>query len=150
MRFDIPGEEDRAVSPVIGVVLMVGVTVVLASTVHVLVLDYGDRHMDDPIPQAAFSLTVEGCGGDKAVVTHGGGQTIAAERLSLRSSALTLNGSWADPDGYETTGVGDGVVGSGDQALVCVEGHDAVSLRVIWTGMHGNKDAVLADWRLVL
>lgn len=46
--------EDRAVSPVIGVILMVAVTVILAAVVSMLVLGMGSDV--ETHPQASFSL----------------------------------------------------------------------------------------------
>lgn len=46
-------EEERAVSPVIGVILMVAITVILAAVIAAFVLDIGPG---DPNPQAAVSV----------------------------------------------------------------------------------------------
>ena len=150
MDLPVSGFEERAVTPVIGVVLMVGVTIILATTVHVFMLGYTEGSLTDPPPQADFTLTVEQCGGDRVVVTHHSGQTIVGEQLVLRSQELSLTGSWADPDGYDTTGVVAGVVGAGDQANVCVDNHDEVTIQVIWKADNGNREAILAEWTLDL
>ena len=47
---------DRAVSPVIGVVLMVAITVILAAVLGTFALGLGDTR--DPAPQASFSTMV--------------------------------------------------------------------------------------------
>ncbi|WP_435094468.1 type IV pilin [Halorubrum sp. N11] len=46
--------EDRAVSPVIGVILMVAITVILAAVIGTFVLGLGDQ-LNDTAPQASFS-----------------------------------------------------------------------------------------------
>jgi len=46
-------EEERAVSPVIGVILMVAITVILAAVIAAFVLDIGPGDTD---PQAAISI----------------------------------------------------------------------------------------------
>ena len=62
----IGSEEERAVSPVIGVILMVAITVILAAVIAAFVLDMGDQ-MGDTDPQAA--TTIEGDGTLSAEVT---------------------------------------------------------------------------------
>jgi len=49
----IGSEEERAVSPVIGVILMVAITVILAAVIAAFVLDIGPGDTD---PQAAISV----------------------------------------------------------------------------------------------
>ena len=49
----VGSEEDRAVSPVIGVILMVAITVILAAVIAAFVLDLGPG---EPDPQAAISF----------------------------------------------------------------------------------------------
>ncbi len=46
-------EGERAVSPVIGVILMVAITVILAAVIASFVLGLGDT--DDPAPSISFS-----------------------------------------------------------------------------------------------
>ena len=47
--------DERAVSPVIGVILMVAITVILAAVIGTFVLGLGDR-VSQSAPQASFSL----------------------------------------------------------------------------------------------
>ena len=75
-------QDDDAVSPVIGVILMVAITVILAAVIATFVLGLGDN-LSNTAPQASFS-----CEGDLA----GGSGTItmtAGEQLS--ESAITIN-----------------------------------------------------------
>ena len=68
------GGSDRAVSPVIGVILMVAITVILAAVIGTFVLDLGEG-AGQSAPQASFSvqtlnstaLSVEHTGGDSLV-----------------------------------------------------------------------------------
>lgn len=54
-------EEERAVSPVIGVILMVAITVILAAVIAAFVLDIGPG---DPDPNAAVEYSVSEASGD--------------------------------------------------------------------------------------
>jgi len=47
--------DDRAVSPVIGVILMVAITVILAAVIGTFVLGLGDS-LGDSTPQASFTI----------------------------------------------------------------------------------------------
>ncbi len=76
--------EDDAVSPVIGVILMVAVTVLLAATIGTFVLGVG-QGTSSPTPQATWEFEYDGGGDggfsagsqdDSLTVTHGGGDTV--------------------------------------------------------------------------
>lgn len=61
----VGSEEERAVSPVIGVILMVAITVILAAVIAAFVLDIGPGDTD---PSATFDLN-DGSGDDDVEVT---------------------------------------------------------------------------------
>lgn len=52
----VGNEDERAVSPVIGVILMVAITVILAAVIAAFVLDLGDTSQN---PQASFDINQE-------------------------------------------------------------------------------------------
>ncbi|PHQ47128.1 type IV pilin [Halorubrum sp. C3] len=70
--------DDRAVSPVIGVILMVAITVILAAVIGTFVLGLGDQ-LGDTAPQATF--TIEGNDTTNITVTKTGGQAIEGSDL---------------------------------------------------------------------
>jgi flagellin-like protein len=106
--------DDDAVSPVIGVILMVAITVILAAVIATFVLGLGDS-VGDNAPQATFSFdyTENAPGNDSLEVTHDGGASIEAARLNATvSGALNRN--------YGTGGTGGvefGAAASGDGDL---------------------------------
>ena len=63
------GEDERAVSPVIGVILMVAITVILAAVIATFVLDLGSNQQQ--APQASFNFDYDGT--DTVTITHNGG-----------------------------------------------------------------------------
>lgn len=69
----------RALSPAIGAVLLVGVTVVAASLVGVAVLGQASA-VDDAPRHAALSMSVEG---DRIRLVHEGGDTLDVRRLDV-------------------------------------------------------------------
>ena len=71
--------DDRAVSPVIGVILMVAITVILAAVIGTFVLGLGDS-LGDNQPSAQLSVTASG---DELVFDHNGGDRIETETLRI-------------------------------------------------------------------
>ena len=73
--------DDRAVSPVIGVILMVAITVILAAVIGTFVLGLGDS-LGDNQPTAQLSVDID-YENDNISVEHNGGDAIAADELSV-------------------------------------------------------------------
>ena len=137
--------ETRAVSPVIGVILMVAITVILAAVIGTFVLGLGDS-LGDNQPTAQISaditefgdnearLTLEHNGGDSIdtdalrVVVDGNAEDARAENTSVFSSRFSVGDS-------ESTEFGGDDVG-GDRTE-----QDEVRIRVI----HTPSDSVLLD-----
>ncbi|WP_144920857.1 type IV pilin [Halorubrum salsamenti] len=87
--------EDRAVSPVIGVILMVAITVILAAVIGTFVLGLGDQ-LGDTAPQASF--TVETVNNSSITIAKTAGQDIDKSDLTLsvngdRQDAETFSGN---------------------------------------------------------
>ena len=72
--------DDRAVSPVIGVILMVAITVILAAVIGTFVLGLGDQ-LGDSAPQASFS--VDDVNDTNVTITKTGGATLDPTDLTL-------------------------------------------------------------------
>ncbi|MFC6755725.1 MULTISPECIES: type IV pilin N-terminal domain-containing protein [Haloarcula] len=72
-------QDDDAVSPVIGVILMVAITVILAAVIATFVLGLGDS-LSDQSPQASFT-----CDGDALV--HDGGDELNGDNLYLANNS---------------------------------------------------------------
>ena len=109
--------ENRAVSPVIGVILMVAITVILAAVIGTFVLGLGDSLGDNQptaqlsvdVDESADTITVEHNGGDgiesnsmRVVVTAGDerieGTNVFEDRFSVGDSKV----SDIAPDGDDT------------------------------------------------
>ncbi|WP_424019526.1 type IV pilin [Halorientalis pallida] len=95
--------DDDAVSPVIGVILMVAITVILAAVIASFVLGLGGSQQQTP--QASFSwdynnVTGTDVGEGIVEVSHDGGDSIKANELYFRGTGF------ADPtDGSPPSGV---------------------------------------------
>ena len=144
--------EKRAVSPVIGVILMVAITVILAAVVGTFVLGLGDS-LRDTSPSASYDWSQSGSGEDttNVTLTHVSGQSIDADRVrgTVNGATITfddddLGAAWAGDDGRITAGDsvdwadgdwdGNGEFEGGDQ------------LRVIWTASGGGSSSTLTTY----
>ncbi|MFC7176956.1 type IV pilin N-terminal domain-containing protein [Halosegnis marinus] len=126
------GSGTRAVSPVIGVVLLVAIVLALGAVTTTLALGLADT--GDPAPQVRFSFAVADDG--TVTVTHEGGATIDAD-------ALRLHGE--DPDGAVSFGAwpASGTFSTGDSVVVPNATGDE-TLRVVWRG--GDRSFTLKTW----
>jgi flagellin-like protein len=109
--------DDDAVSPVIGVILMVAITVILAAVIASFVLGLGDQN--NPAPTASFDFDYDSNWGDDTeavvTVTHQDGDEISASDIFVRGDEIDTtttftnpsNGqTWAEADGTQQTGIG--------------------------------------------
>ena len=119
---------DRGVSPVIGVILMVAITVILAAVIGAFVLGLGDQ-VSNNAPQASFSYDFNQT---DVTVTHTGGDSIQ------NASVYVTNGSDSSIKYF-----GDEPVKTGSTAVVPYSGNDTV--RVIWENPAGGSSNTLAE-----
>ncbi|SEA08761.1 flagellin N-terminal-like domain-containing protein [Haloplanus vescus] len=139
--------EDRAVSPVIGVILMVAITVILAAVIGTFVLGLGDQ-VSESAPQASFSFDFSSSGGngfngeagDNVTVTHEGGETLESSTINVEgsNSSVGVGGdSGLQGGSWPTT------ISSGDSTDY--EGVNAgETIRVIWTNPAGGSTNTIA------
>ena len=131
-------DDDSAVSPVIGVILMVAITVILAAVIATFVLGLGDQ-VSDTAPQASFDFDYNS-DGENLTVTHTGGASIPANQLSINNG--TTN-AWGNVSDGSVSGSTD--VTAGNSATVeNVTNSDTV--RVIWENQEGTNSATLREW----
>ena len=107
MRSKLLGsEEERAVSPVIGVILMVAITVILAAVIAAFVLDMGDDLGGEA--QSSAKVTFDNSSGELTVEVTAAGN---ADEWQVRGDYYdntTGSGQWVqDGDYIELNSVGD-------------------------------------------
>jgi flagellin-like protein len=138
--------DDRGVSPVIGVILMVAITVILAAVIGAFVLGLGDQ-VSNNAPQASFEYEFNGT--NDVTITHGGGDDIDSSTLSV-----TVDGTEAFPENgtaFNTTGWGDDTISTGSSVEI-VDNSTSVSggetVRVIWSNPSGGSSNTISerDW----
>ena len=133
------GGDDRAVSPVIGVILMVAITVILAAIIGTFVLGLGGDL--DAQPNAQIDITSDG--DDTITIEHNGGDTVGPQNVDivLRNGSSTVD---RETLGDVATDV-DGDITVGDSVTVelnTADGDNTVdNVRLI----HTPSDSILAD-----
>ena len=152
MQFKQLFADEDAVSPVIGVILMVAITVILAAVIGTFVLGLGEQ-VQDTSPNTQFEFDYEsnseddsfstgGANGDGLLtMSHTSGQSIDAARLTIVGSTpanneedLTSSGDWSSGDD----------VSAGDSFSVRVANDDEIDL--VWTSEGGDQSDTLRSW----
>ena len=124
--------DDRAVSPVIGVILMVAITVILAAVIGTFVLGLGDS-LGQSAPQASFSFDYDG---GSVTATHEGGDAFTTDNtqsLSLEDDSTTTS--------YDPSSEGDFTAGD----TLKIDSYSGDTVRVIWTSSDGSNSATIAS-----
>jgi len=137
-------EGERAVSPVIGVILMVAITVILAAVIASFVLGLGDT--DDPAPSISFS-TDEDTNEEEFEISITSGDSDADADLLVVQTSYEDNGdtstnstSWGDATGDSDLGAGSSVTIGDEQDIdnssfnENVDMEDVTEVQLIWDG----------------
>jgi flagellin-like protein len=164
--------DDDAVSPVIGVILMVAITVILAAVIGTFVLGLGDQ-VSDSAPTASFNFDF--ASSTEVSITHDGGDAIKDSQLTVKingSNAYVGAGSSSDeiastvsasPDAIDVCGGTDveftstnskdgwtNDVTAGSTLTLSASSGDCGSsdIRVVWSSSSGGDTATLgkAEW----
>lgn len=130
--------DNRAVTPVIGVILMVSITVVLASVIGGFVLGFGDQ-IEETAPNAQISITeigVNTTGVQNITFAHNGGDSFTDEnteeiRVTVGGEVLNQTSNFPIMAGDEVTLIGTDVGSEGD------------TVRIVWVGQ--ERSSVLAQ-----
>jgi flagellin-like protein len=136
MNLHTPFADDRAVSPVIGVILMVAITVILAAVIGSFVLGLTDNVTDTP-PNAQITFEFD-TGATEVTLIHEGGSNIDPSTVELTgpSGSDDLSG-WGGGDGV-TAGESITV----DYSSLTSGSPSGETLRVVWTGNSGTSNVI--------
>jgi flagellin-like protein len=158
--------DEEAVSPVIGVILMVAITVILAAVIGTFVLGLGDQ-VQSTSPQASFNFDYSQDAtddSDELVITHDGGDTVAAENLNATASGATDDSGTSVRVGTDvfssevSAGSSDTLDNTmfkssdGTDKLSDASGESAdldlsgATVRVTWSSGSGDTTATLGKW----
>jgi len=99
-------DDSRAVSPVIGVILMVAITVILAAVIGTFVLGLGDSVESAPQASINFDYVSDNGGSANAgevTIRHRGGDTLETDNIEVRINGETVSDSEIDINEYDGT-----------------------------------------------
>jgi flagellin-like protein len=166
---DFVSGEERAVSPVIGVILMVAITVILAAVIGTFVLGLGDQ-LGNNAPQATFSVSDDSDpydGGTNGVdvvnIDHNGGDTLQGQniRIILRTGEgdritevtdISVNsdlGAGELGSTYAQVGTGDRItvkMDSGNSAYSQVSQGEDIVVQIV----HTPSDTIVSESQVTL
>ena len=131
-------DDERAVPPVIGVILMVAITVILAAVIAAFVLGFGADQ--DSAPQASWGVSeVDTATGTNVTFTHEGGDSVKASQLQITSSI--------EDDPLLSVGDEEGTLTAGGSvsAEITNENEDQ-TIRLIWHQDGGDDTSVLRTY----
>jgi len=154
---------DRGVSPVIGVVLMVAITVLLAATAAVFFLNFQDQTSEGP-PSTAFEVeynanaeTIGGSDSDTVTISHTSGDTVEAGTLTVVIKGTSVDGRY-DYEQFKTPGGADvGAesdikasnsiqIGADDFAGATTTDFSNAEITIVWTGGSGTRQLANEDF----
>lgn len=127
-------KQERAVSPVIGVILMVAITVILAAVIGVFVLGLQDE-LGETAPQATIEFADTGEG--ELEISHEHGESLDTDELTL-----VVNGTSDDGDFWDVDSLSAGestTVATADADDLTLDEDNEVALR------HDPSDTVLGE-----
>jgi flagellin-like protein len=134
-------ESERAVSPVIGVILMVAITVILAAVIGTFVLGLGDQ-VQQTSPNAQWNW--DNPATDDLDLTHEGGDSVDVARVQVTTadgSAVdgdcSTSGDWTDSDSEIT---------AGNTCDVMTTTVQATTYRLVWTAEGGGSSSTLSSY----
>jgi len=121
--------DDDAVSPVIGVILMVAITVILAAVIASFVLGLGDQAGD-----AAPTVSVS-CSTDTGEMTHTGGDSLDNSTLvDMNNAGTTGSARW-----------GAGPYSAGDVIFTANNNPDISGAQLVWEDSDGGSTQIIAE-----
>lgn len=157
MNFTPPFQDsDRAVSPVIGVILMVAITVILAAVIGSFVLELGGSV--NSVPQASFDFDTEEADNgtiENITIVHNGGDTIEVDRLNVtgavENSGSPIEFTNSDVGSFssgESFSAGDEITITSSDDTTSISGEEGDVVRVVFTSEGGGSSNVVASFEL--
>ena len=154
MQFKELFDDDRAVSPVIGVILMVAITVILAAVIGTFVLGLGDQ-IQSTTPQASFGFD-SADSATNVTITHESGNSIPASNINISATSnFSATGdtsatdnftsySWADFPSAST----DVSAGSSVTVTSTTGGFGGETIRVIYSSPDSDSSFTLGKFEV--
>jgi flagellin-like protein len=153
--------DERAVSPVIGVILMVAITVILAAVIGTFVLGLGDQ-LSSSSPSASIGFDYdlnETSDVGNLTVSHNGGDKIEASNVNVTTGvdigfyndAETFKSSGNSSISFADMGESD-QIGAGTSVKVAADDSgpsdelSSETVRVVWSTPNSDSTSQLGKW----
>jgi flagellin-like protein len=137
MKLDQLITDDDAVSPVIGVILMVAITVILAAVIGTFVLGLGGS-VQQNAPQASFTFDfTERTNDYNVTATHDGGDVLNEDNTGELSIV-------SDDGNISQDNTSSLPVSAGDTLTATNSVAPNTEVRVVWTSPNGDNSATLS------
>lgn len=124
--------EDRAVSPVVGVALLIAMTVILAAIIAAVVLGLGSNPAESP--QATFDFEQDG---DDLHITHNGGDVLEGGEIEIQ---------YVDSNGAEQTEEITEDWSVGETETIDVDSDTTV--RIVWHDSDSSTTSTLTTYQV--
>ncbi|MFQ3319124.1 MAG: flagellin-like protein [Natronomonas sp.] len=131
-------DDERAVSPVIGVILMVAITVILAAVIGTFVLGLGDQ-VQETSPNAQWDW--DGDAASDVEVTHESGDTVAPARLEVSGTGTTECSGAGPWNGLNS----ESKITAGASCTI-TSATSGDTLRLVWTSEGGGSSSTLTTY----
>ena len=126
--------EERAVSPVLGVALLIAITVILAGVVGFVVLGVDTQGTDAPSAQLNFQQD----GADNIDVAHDGGDPIINSSGQIKIT--TIGTATVDADGLA------GTLRTGQTEQIATGAATGDEVKIIWQDPDSDREVLLGEY----
>jgi len=128
--------DEDAVTPVIGIILVVAITVILAAVVGVYTLGIGDQVQDAP-PNAEFDFNYQESS-TQVTIEHNGGQPIERDSIDVVVSEGNIDS--VSGERFPTR------LSSGDTGVYSYNNAaKGETLRIVWTAPNGESSNTIGE-----
>jgi len=140
--------DDDAVSPVIGVILMVAITVILAAVIASFVLGLGGS--TNTTPTADFDFDYNNSGNSNVVIAHNTGDTIDSDRVTVKVDGTEINSNKSGSEYYLDPAFSNDI-SSGSSATVKANSTSGATLAgsnivVTWNSEDQESSSTLGEY----
>ncbi|QHS15833.1 type IV pilin [haloarchaeon 3A1-DGR] len=134
-------DDDSAVSPVIGVILMVAITVILAAVIGTFVLGMGDDLQNNQ-PTASFDFNFNAGNSGSVTISHAGGDPVDGT-----TDNVTITTSGGDSDLQTEPTEWNEEISAGSSKSVSISGGtwNGETVAVNWQSADGSSSATLGS-----
>ena len=142
--------DDEGVSPVIGVILMVAITVILAAVIAAFVLGIGDT--EDPAPSSSLNYEIDDSGGELSI-SHDSGDAFAAGDVQVNlegPNGATDDGTTLNELSYSSATVdSDTEFTPGDSYTLTdfdtSAGPGTITIELVWAPGGGDAQSIFSE-----